>query len=497
MNKKKILTTALLSVLTLSACGSIAYVSTQNNKNEFISNQLDSNIVEKGISVKCAVVEDSTATYGAQIFSYTVNPNTSLNNVLYKINYVDGTEVENSILTITHSTEDKTIQVNCNSVFTQQIVLTIYLEHDENVKAEVTIDFVEIVEFDYVINCEEGKKLTIEHMFESTGGSVSIPRTITNEVISWDEEFISAVEEKFIECMAEDGYDTSNGYIKKDTTGDSSTMYLNSIGVNYFFNNVYTTADFFYIYDLYWHDNVSGEETYLSLYEFYNLDELLDLNIWNNVINYSCVWNGNTYSCSFEIMIDETALYADEMTSEVISMKFGGEVSSSENESNSTNLVQVFESIDLNGDISTYSQFNMTRGSYMYQNGTYFENSLIKKIGVPIKTINDYTKDNVLTVFVVNFDDVNAKGTEYISKHELVLKANTYTSNTINEWVYFDCSINVGSGETLAFITDTDTIFAGYPSTTLDDYKFKFDVLDGTSLTSSPGNILFDVYKSN
>ena len=44
------------------------------------------------------------------------------------------------------------------------------------------------------------------------------------------------------------------------------------------------------------------------------------------------------------------------------------------------NYLKVFESIDLNGDISTYSQFNMTRGSYMYQNGTYFENSLIKKL---------------------------------------------------------------------------------------------------------------------
>ena len=159
------------------------------------------------------------------------------------------------------------------------------------------------------------------------------------------------------------------------------------------------------------------------------------------------------------------------------------------------NYLKVFESIDLNGDISTYSQFNMTRGSYMYQNGTYFENSLIKKIGVPIKTINDYTQDNILSVFVVNHDNAVAKGTEYVSKHELVLKANTYTSNTINEWVYFDCNINVGSGETLAFITDTDTIFAGYPSTTLVDYKFYIDVLDGTSLVASSGNILFDVYK--
>ena len=346
MNKKKILTTALLSVLTLSACGSIAYVSTQNNKNEFISNQLDSNVVEKGISVKCAVVEDSTATYGAQIFSYTVNPNTSLNNVLYKISYLDGSEVDNSILTIAHDSENKTIQVDCNSVFTKQIILTLYLEHDENVKAEVTIDFVEIVDFDYVINCEEGKKLSVEHMFESTGGTISIPRTITNEVISWDEEFISAVEEKFIECMAEDGYDTSNGYIKKDTTGDSSSMFLNSIGVNYFFNNVYTTADFFYIYDLYWHDNVSGEDTYLSLYEFYNLDELLNLAIWDSVYNYSCVWNGTTYSCSFELMIDETALYADEITSEVVSMKFGGEVSSSENESSGGSTIVSDVTID-------------------------------------------------------------------------------------------------------------------------------------------------------
>ena len=159
------------------------------------------------------------------------------------------------------------------------------------------------------------------------------------------------------------------------------------------------------------------------------------------------------------------------------------------------NYNKVFTNIDLNGDISQYAQFNMTKGTYMYQNGTYFENSVIKKIGVPVKTISDYTKDNVLSVFVVNFNDVNAKGTEYISKHELVLKANTYSSNTINEWVYFNCNISVGDGETLSFITNTDTIYAGYPSTTYPEYYFKFNVLSGTSLTSSSGNILFDIYK--
>ena len=347
MNKKrKIITCAILGAITLSACGTIGYISSQNKQNEFISNQLDTNVVEKGISVKCAVVEDSTATYGAQIFTYSVNPNTSLNNVLYKISYLDGSEVDNSILTIAHDSENKTIQVDCNSVFTKQIILTLYLEHDENVKAEVTIDFVEIVEFDYIINCEEGQKLIVEHMFESTGGSISISRDVTNEVISWDEEWIKAVEEKFIECIAQDGYSTSNGYIKKDTTGDSSSLYLNSIGVNYFFNNIYTTSDFFYIYDLYWHDNESGEETYLSLFEFYNLDELLDLNIWDNVINYSCVWNNQTYECSFGINIDETSLLADEVSMEVSNLRFGGEISSSENESSGGSTIVSDVTID-------------------------------------------------------------------------------------------------------------------------------------------------------
>lgn len=161
-------------------------------------------------------------------------------------------------------------------------------------------------------------------------------------------------------------------------------------------------------------------------------------------------------------------------------------------------LIQVFEDIPLTDDISTYNKFNATRGAYMYQNRTYFANSTIKKIGVPVMSISDYTKDNIFTIYVVNFDSIVAKGTKYLSKHELVIKANTYSSNIVNKWVYFDVNINIGKGETLAFVSaedNGDTVFAGYPSTTLSLYTFYLDVMNGSSVIASDGNILFDVYK--
>ena len=492
MNKKnKILTTALLSVLTLSACGSIAYVSTTNKNNEFISNQLNSNIVENGISVKYSIVEDSTAKYGAQIFNYSVNTESQLNNVLYNLKYIDGSNVDLKIFTISHNKENKTYQVDCNEVFTKQVILTLYLEHNEDIKAEILIDFVEILTIDSDIIYSEDEPIITSDKVNSTGGSILVDKTIKNSTYKWNENFKNNLKEKFLHEVLESDYDLLTyawitlpditPYFREDNRKSFNTYeFLSNISVDIELDNDYSES--MNLFDI---DEVDYEAI------------VSDSSIWNYAIDHSFVVNNKTYNYIFEIELELSSVLASSLLSEVSQLKFGGEISSSDKESSSTNLIQVFESIDLNGDISKYSQFNMTRGSYMYQNGTYFENSTIKKIGVPIKTINDYTKDNVLSVFVVNFNDVNAKGTEYISKHELVLKANTYTSNTINEWVYFDCNINVGSGETLAFITDTDTIFAGYPSTSLTDYKFKFDVLDGSSLIESPGNILFDVYKSN
>ena len=43
--------------------------------------------------------------------------------------------------------------------------------------------------------------------------------------------------------------------------------------------------------------------------------------------------NGNKYENTFSLTIDSTSLLSDEINSEVISIKFGGEISSSENES--------------------------------------------------------------------------------------------------------------------------------------------------------------------
>lgn len=136
---------------------------------------------------------------------------------------------------------------------------------------------------------------------------------------------------------------------------------------------------------------------------------------------------------------------------------------------------QVFEGMEnlivdggLITDATTIAKFNVYQPDYApfaYKETTYFKGKTLSSIGTPVRTVTDCTQDQVLTIFVVKENQKEAFNTNYVSKHQLIIPANTFSSNTVNAWYYFDLTslnITVGADETLAFFDPADTVVPGY-----------------------------------
>lgn len=163
-------------------------------------------------------------------------------------------------------------------------------------------------------------------------------------------------------------------------------------------------------------------------------------------------------------------------------------------------MVAFFDNLQSSFDFEEASSFNLTAASFVYEDVTLYERSTIKKIGAPVVSVKDYTKDNTFTVYVIAVDKINVN--EYISKYDLKIKANTFSSNSVKQWYYFeDLDIRVGKGETLAFCSSSDSVIFGYYTKPCDYSKslgFQAYVLnDGReNLVESSKSLFFDVYKS-
>ncbi len=89
----------------------------------------------------------------------------------------------------------------------------------------------------------------------------------------------------------------------------------------------------------------------------------------------------------------------------------------------------------------------------------------VTRIGVPIKALQDHTKDNFFTVHIID-----AKTFEIQKSIQIVVPANRFLNNTVNQWEYFEVEIKLGENEALAFVSPNDTVDIGYsgkPVTTI------------------------------
>lgn len=89
------------------------------------------------------------------------------------------------------------------------------------------------------------------------------------------------------------------------------------------------------------------------------------------------------------------------------------------------------------------------------------EGTTVTRIGVPVMTVSDPTKDCKTEVYLMN----TSSPAVVLATYPLVIPANTYTSTAVNEWVYFDVDIKIHKGEILAFGSTKETIRWGYAST--------------------------------
>lgn len=230
-NMKSIIAVALASAILIGGTASIGYFSKGfkdwNVKNWFTTNDhvTSDNLatqlkVENGIKlqVKNLANDNEQTTLGTQIIKYTVDPDFYTEKVLYKIAYSDSSNVEEGILKIVHNDASCEVIVTCLKVFTKQIVLTLYAENHANVNASINIDFVEKLTPTFTLQAETGKPLEVNANVASTGGTISADKTIKNQKLVFNADFITKATNYILEDAL---YINTYGYVK-DNDGISS-----------------------------------------------------------------------------------------------------------------------------------------------------------------------------------------------------------------------------------------------------------------------------------
>lgn len=145
-------------------------------------------------------------------------------------------------------------------------------------------------------------------------------------------------------------------------------------------------------------------------------------------------------------------------------------------------------------DVSKGSKVVPQASSFQYQDSSKMYGRTVTKIGVPVHSIASTTTDCVFTVLVV--DGVGASAT-LVDTYTFTIKANTYTSTTVGEWVYFDTRIELGDTESLVFSSTTDTVYFAYSN--CDSFEnqsgFYTHVLNATqTATPNSADIIFDIW---
>ena len=124
------------------------------------------------------------------------------------------------------------------------------------------------------------------------------------------------------------------------------------------------------------------------------------------------------------------------------------------------------------------------------------EGTTIKRIGIPVLKISDPTRDCMTELHLVT----DTIPTTVLETYPLVIPADTYATDAVKEWVYFDLNISVGKGQTLAFGSKSETILWGYANTTVvgataavEESRGCHVKVDTASAGSLEHSLLFDI----
>lgn len=355
-NMKSIIAVALASAILIGGTASIGYFSKGfrdwNVKNWFTTNdhvKSDSLATqlkgENGIKLKVKTLA-SANNYGSQVISYSVDPSFNTDTILYKVAYNDASSIEEGVLSIKHNNSNNQITITCLKAFTKQIILTLYAESNENINASINIDFVEKLTPTFTLQAETGKQLKVNTNVATTGGSITVDKTIKEEKFTFNTDFVTKVNS----YMKEDslnyfkkhiflGTDTDDSGTKyyfsekyiyigesynpsettiddyyKDTTFDSilSSLSPNSItsySTEAFINAIYTNVNFSVVdMDDNGHDVMGYQKNVTAKMPLSGLTSAHFTELFNGetkVFDYSCTINNQKYTSSFGLKLDE------------------------------------------------------------------------------------------------------------------------------------------------------------------------------------------------
>lgn len=315
------ITAALIGLTCVGVGVGTAYINGQGESNTITT-------VESSNAVKIINVKRAAATgdnYGSTMIYYTLNPNVKAN-IEYSLTYSDGSEVASDVLTVTHETVNKYFNVVCNKAFTKQIVLKVFPSNNTSVSASVRFDFKEKLTVSSSLSQVENQKLSVETEVETTGGTVTVDKSVTNKTYTWNENFLNQVKtvmhnvsERSIgnepswyndnNCSLE----TTRTYVGLDNASLQKWFTTTNFTQNAFFESIYYDVSYYYVVD---DDITMGSTTYEAGYksDTYTfkvyLTDLGDSNFETlfdgtyDVIDYSCVVNGETHTESFGLSLD-------------------------------------------------------------------------------------------------------------------------------------------------------------------------------------------------
>lgn len=354
-NMKSIIAVALASAILIGGTASIGYFSKGfkdwNVKNWFTTNDhvTSDNLatqlkIENGIKLKVKNLANEN-NYGSQVISYSVDPSFNTDTILYKVAYNDASSIEEGVLSIKHDNSTKQITITCLKAFTKQIILTLYAESNENINASINIDFIEKLTPSFTLQAETGKQLKVNTNVATTGGSITVDKTIKEEKFIFNANFITKVNSYMKEDSLDyfkkhvflgkdkndDGiaYYLADAYVYadknnpdeteynnyfKDTTFDSilSSLLPSSITTyssGTFLNSIYTNVTFKYV-DMSdnGHDVMDYQKNVTAKMPLSGLTSAHFTELFNGetkVFDYSCTINNQKYTSSFGLKLDE------------------------------------------------------------------------------------------------------------------------------------------------------------------------------------------------
>jgi hypothetical protein len=306
-NKKLILGLSIGSIIAMSlSVTSFLLIKNTTNNNSNIQTEV---ITQQ--KIKITSIKYSDVNYGRKTIHYTINPKLNTDEVNYSLKYADDTDIESYIFSVSFKPIDNYITITCLKPFTKQIVLSIYAKSNENIKASINIDFLEKITLNPELEVKDNSPLSIKSNLTSTGGSITIDKTIKNESISFDETFVNTIKSKL-----KDRFEAIHYSNPQTTTYDQLSakfVGLEQTDCNKLFTNNFTYGEFiesiYYEVEYTWIESDSDYEEHVHAY-FY-VSELLKDDFYTifdgqtAVFSYSCEVNNQTYSKQLGLLIGD------------------------------------------------------------------------------------------------------------------------------------------------------------------------------------------------